>query len=199
MGTAFPATLAGLVRGGWVLEEPGRAPAALPWPGVCQARTPLAWYDSLEVHTDGGGAAEGFDDARAGLRAPGVGGERRARSTFSLGNGSGGLDETALTVARGDSLRGLGVDVMSAAHGAAAGIEQAGRHQWGARAHAARGSHVFAGSIAQRGAAAQLVGGEEQAASGQSGAGEWRWQRGESGWRAGWTAATACAWVATKS
>ena len=184
-GTAFPGTLAGLVRGGWVLEEPGRAPGALPWPGICQARSPLAWYDSLEARVDGGGAPAGFEGALAGLRAGSVSGKRRIRSTFSLASGSGGLEEDALTLSRGDSLGGVGADVMSGAHGAEGGLQQAGLHQWGAQAHLTRGAHAFGGSISQRGAAAGLAGGEEQAASGQSGAAQWRWRRGGNAWKAG--------------
>ena len=62
------------------------------------------------------------------------------------------------------------------------GLERAGRHQWGARANLTRGRHELAASFAQRGAAAQLADLEEQAASGQSGAASWRWQRGGTGW-----------------
>jgi hypothetical protein len=184
LGMAPPSSLAGLVVGGWQLEEPGRAPSSMPWPGVCQARAPLAWYDSLEVRGTGGGALAGFGGALAGLRAHTPAGERRARSTFSLVNGSAGLDENALTLARGDSLRGFGVDVASGKCGAVEGLQLAGRHQWGARANLTRGHHQVEASVAQRGAAAQLVGLEEQSASGQGGAAAWRWQRGGTGWTA---------------
>ena len=184
LGLAPPAPLAGLVVGGWQLEEPGRASSSMPWPGVCQARSPLAWYDSLEVRGMGGGALAGFDGTLAGLRGHTPAGERQARSTFSLANGSAGLDENALTLARGDSLQGFGVDVASGKRGAMGGIQLAGRHQWGARANLTRGQHQFEASVAQRGAAAQLVGLEEQSASGQSGAAGWRWQRGGTGWTA---------------
>jgi len=179
---AFPPSLAGLVAGGWRLEEPGRAPSSVPWPGVCQARAPLAWYDSLEVRGTGGGALAGFGGALAGLRASTPAAQRQAHSTFSLANGSGGLDENALTLTRGDSLRSFGLDVASGKHGAMAGLERAGRHQWGAHASLTRGHHELAASFAQRGAAAQLADLEEQAASGQSGAASWRWQRGGTGW-----------------
>ena len=184
LGMTPPASLAGLVVGGWQLEEPGRAPSSTPWPGVCQVRSPLAWYDSLEVRGMGGGALAGFGGTLAALRGHTPAGERRARSTFSLVNGSAGLDENALTLARGDSLQGFGVDVESGKRGAMGGIQVAGRHQWGARTNLTRGHHQLEASVAQRGAAAQLAGLEEQSASGQSGAAGWRWQRGGTGWTA---------------
>jgi hypothetical protein len=184
LGMAPPSSLAGLVVGGWQLEEPGRAPSSTPWPGVCQARAPLAWYDSLEVRGMDGGALAGFGGTLASLRGDSFAGGRRARSTFSLINGSAGFDENALTLARGDSLRGFGVDVASGKRGAMGGLLQAGRHQWGTRTNLTRGHQQFEANIAQRGAAAQLGGLEEQSASGQSGAAAWRWQRGGTGWTA---------------
>ncbi len=133
---------------------------------------------------DGRGAFAGFGGAIAGLRGHTPVAERRARATFSLVNGSGGLDGNALTLVRGDSLRGFGVDVANGKCGATGGLQLAGRHQWGAHANLTRGRHEFQASVAQRGAATQLVGLEEQSASGQSGAAAWRWQRGGTGWTA---------------
>ena len=182
IGLAFPPALAGLVVGGWRLEEPGRAPSSAPWPGLCQARAPLAWYDSLEVRSLGGGAFAGFGGALAGLRGRTPTPQRQAHSTFSLANGSGGLDENALTLARGDSLRSFGLDVASGKRGAMAGLERAGRHQWGGRAKLTRGHHELAASFAQRGEAAQLADDEEQAGRGQSGSASWRWHRGGTAW-----------------
>ena len=184
LGLAPPVPLAGLVVGGWHLDEPGRAPSSTPWPGVCQVRSPLAWYDSLEVRGMDGSARQGFDGALAGLRGHTAAGEQRARATFSFVNGSAGLDENAITLARGDSLRGFGVDVASGKRGALGGVQSAGRHQWGVRTNLTRGRHQIEASIAQRGAATQLAGLEEQSASGQSGAAAWRWQRGRSNWNA---------------
>lgn len=183
-GLAPPVSLAGLVVGGWQLDEPARAPSSTPWPGVCQARAPLAWYDSLEVRGMGGGALAGFGGTLAGLRAHTPAGEQRARSSFSLANGPGGLNENALTLTRGDSLGGFGVDVSSGECGAVGGLQRASRHLWGARADLVRGHHRLEASVAQRGASAQLVGLEEQSASGRSGAAAWRWQRGGTGWTA---------------
>jgi len=159
-------------------------PSSTPWPGVCQARSPLAWYDSLEVRAMGGGALAGFSETLAGLRGHTPAGEQSARSTFSLVNGSAGLDENALTLTRGDSLRGFGLDVTSGKRGAMGGLQLAGRHQWGARTNLTRGRHQLGASFAQRGAAAQLAGLEEQSASGRGGAAAWRWQRGGTGWTA---------------
>jgi hypothetical protein len=96
---------------------------------------------------------------------------------FSFENGSSGLDENALSFSRGDSLRGLGVDVMSGTRGEEAGLRQAGRHLWGARAYTRRGSQRMEANFTQRGAAGGLVGGEAQAASGRSGSATWGWQQ----------------------
>jgi hypothetical protein len=186
-GMAPPAALAGLVRGGWRLDEPRRAPSATPWPGVCQVRSPLVWYDSLEVRGKGEGALAGFDETLASVCGHAAPGERRAHATFSLVNGRAGLDENAFTLARGDSLRGFGVDVANGKRGAMGGLLQAGRHEWGARTRLKRGRHQFEACVAQRGAAAVLGGLEEQSASGQSGTAAWRWQRGGTGWTAAYT------------
>jgi hypothetical protein len=181
-GLAPPPSFAGLVRGGWRLAEPGRAPAALPWPGVAQARAPLAWYDSLGPGP--GGAADGWDGAVADVAGAPITGMGRARSAFSMGSGSAGLDENAVTLAREDSLYGLGLDAMSGTRGATAGVERMGRHLWGARVRLARGAHRFGGALGQRGAATKLESGEEQAARGQSGTAGWSWGRGGTRWSA---------------
>lgn len=182
-GLAFPAAWAGLVRGGWRLDEPERAPATAPWPGVAQARAPLAWYDSLACARPGAG--DGWDGALAGAEGQPLAGGQRARSAFSMGSGSAGLDENAVTLARSDSLLGFGLDAMSGTRGAGGGVERMGRHVWGARVRIARGTHRFAGAISQRGAAARLGGGEEQATRGQSGALDWSAGRGGLRWSAG--------------
>lgn len=184
LGLAPPASLAGLVVGGWRLDEPGRAPSSTPWPGVCQARSPLAWYDSLEVRGTGEGALAGFGGTLAGLRGHTPVGEQRARSTFSFVNGGGGLDENALTIARGDSAHSFGVDVTSGKCGAVGGLLLASRHLWGARTNLVRGHHRFEANFAQRGAATQLLSQEGQSAGGQSGSAAWRWERGRTGWTA---------------
>ncbi len=185
LGASTPPSLAGLVVGGWTLEEPRRAPGALPWPGVLSSRTPLAWYDSLEARPDGGGAWAGFDDALAGLRATSAPGGHKARSTFSLANGSQALEEYSLNLARGDSLRDVGVEAMSGTRGAEDGFEELGRHLWGARTALRVRGQRLEGSFAQRGEAGRLEGGESQAASGRSGTLAWSARRGDLAWRLG--------------
>jgi hypothetical protein len=151
------------------------------------ARSPLAWYDSLEVRASGGGAWAGFDGALAELRGTTAPGGRRARSTFALANGSNALDEYSLTLARGDTLQDVGVDVMSGTHGAEDGFEATGRHLWGVRGRVRRGVQRIEANFAQRGAAARLEGGEEEAASGRSGTAAWSVRRGDLGYRLGFT------------
>jgi len=136
------------------------------------------------VRGTGEGALAGFGGALAGLRGHTPIGEERARSTYSLVNGWGGLDENAITLARGDSLQGFGVDVTSGKCGVLGGLQLSSRHLWGARANLVRGRHQLEASFAQRGASTQLLGLEGQSASGQSEAAEWRWERGGTGWTA---------------
>ncbi len=181
-GLAFPVTYAGLVRGGWRLDEPDRAPAGLPWPGLVQARAPLAWYDSLACGV--GSAADGWDAALAPVTGWPTAGGQQARSVFSMSSGSSGLDESAVALARGDSLYGIGLEALGGTRGAAGGVERMGRHLWGARLRLSRGAHRIRGNVSQRGTAAKLSGGEEQAARGQSGSAEWAWQRDGLRWSA---------------
>ncbi|HVP14772.1 MAG TPA: hypothetical protein VMS88_04470, partial [Terriglobales bacterium] len=185
MGTAYPPALAGLVVGGWRLDEPGRAPAALPAPGVEIARSSSSWYDSLEVRP-GGGAWAGFDGALASLTGTAPAGVRRGRSTFMLQNGSHALEDYALTLARGDSIKDAGVDVSSGTLGAESGFESLGRHLWAARARVTRGRQSLAGSFSQRGEAARLEDDEEEAASGQSGTLAWSYRGRDLLWRLGY-------------
>jgi hypothetical protein len=178
LGTAFPPAYAGLVIGGWRLDDLDRAPAALPWPGVRQARGALTGYDSLAAG-EGDGAWDGFGGALAELRARPAPLTRRALSTFCLTNGSSGLDQNALTVARGDTTGGLGVNMMSGTRGAVAGFERSARHVWEGRVGRTWGARRLDASFAQRGGAATLAGGEQLDARGQSGSLGWSWRRGD--------------------
>jgi hypothetical protein len=154
----------------------------MPWPGVVQARAPVAWYDSLGCgHADAG---DGWNGAAVSADGRPVVGDPRARSVFTMGSGSSGLDETAVTLERGDSLSGFGVEAMGGTRGAQGGVERLGRHVWDGRARLARGAYHFGGTIGQRGAAARLSGGEEQAVRGQSGSVECGWTRAGRYWSA---------------
>jgi hypothetical protein len=111
--TGVPWGYAGHVRGAWRLVEPTRAPAGLPFPGVHAAATPLVFYDSVAVSSGklGAGAlavAEGW---------PGRYDRRRARSAIALRGGAFGLDESALTFERGDSLQWVRAETSDSRRG----------------------------------------------------------------------------------
>src|SRR6185295_9201601 len=172
-GVAFPWSLAGLVRGAWTLDEADAA--ARPFPGVAQARSPLGWYDSLAVTTGSDGAWDGFAAGLAKARltrarlTPDAGGRVRALGDLVLGSGAGGYDENGLWLRRGDSL--------SSMEGGAEGWKldgigpygPAGRHQYGGGGLWSHDRVRVEGAFTQRGAAASLLGGEEQSAGSASG------------------------------
>jgi hypothetical protein len=177
LGAAPPQSLAGLAVGGWTLDEPGRAPVAMPWPGVMVARSPLAWFDSLAVDPARGGW-DGYGAGLAGARALSFGGGRRMRGTFTLVSGTPDIDETVLSLDRGDSLSGMGADLQSGQRGGAGALDLMGRHVWDVHGRLTRGRHRFAASFAQRGAASQLRGNEQEAVRGESGLLDYRYRAG---------------------
>lgn len=176
LGIPFPRSLAGLVRGSWTLETPGRAPEALPWPGVLAARRPAVWYDSVRAGAPAGGDWGGPDAGLAevqGLRRTPV--ERRARSVFSLASGDFGTDAYGLGFERGDSLKWLRAEAATARRGPVGALGLAGSHVWGASGGLARGRHRFEAAYTERGSAGEL----REALAAEAAAGE----SGEIGWR----------------
>jgi hypothetical protein len=161
-----------LVRGTWALDESDAE--ARPFPGVRAARSPLAWHDSLTV-TTGGDGWSGFDAGLVKARLfhapllPDANGRTRALGDLALGSGVGGYDENALWLRRGDSL--------SFVEGGAEGWKfdglgpygPAGRHQYGGAGAWDRNRVRIEGAFTERGAAASLLGGEEQSVGGASG------------------------------
>lgn len=179
-GADFPWTLAGLVRGAWALEEPGRAPPTLPFPGPGAIHSALACYDSIAVETGGMGAWRGFDAALGTARGlPAAAQGQRARTLFSLANGTAGLEDNALAIERGDSLSWLRGEALSAKRGELGALGLMGRHRWGAAGAVTRGHHRLTGTYAQRGAAAALAASTaEQATRGESGELAYRYRSG---------------------
>jgi len=122
------------------------------------------------VRAGGGAAWRGYDAALA-LARPGPvrPGPARARAVFSLVSGDFDLDETGLSIERGDSLRALRAGVLSGTRGERGALSLAGSHLWGGSGVLRRGRHGFEGGYAQCGVASRLGGGEEQALSAESG------------------------------
>ena len=183
-GSDYPWTLAGHVRGGWMLYEPSRGPGPSPFPGVFGARTPIAWVDSVSVGDGPGAAWRGWEAAQIELDADGGpaalpgGTTPRARGDFTYLNGTSGFEEYALGVQRGDSLGWLRGEASSWASGGVGPMAIAGRHVWGGTAGVTRGMHTVGGAITQRGHAERLDAGEEQSVSGGSGFAWWEVRRG---------------------
>jgi hypothetical protein len=169
------------VAGTWALDESGRAPSALPPPGVAGAQDALVWFDSLAVVAGEGGGWDGFDAVLARASAgPGLtgrpGGDRRPRADLVLTNGARGLGDHALTLWRGDSLGSIRAEAASGARAAAGGLAGAGRDLYGLGGAAVRGRHTIEGAFAHRRANATLVGGEAQEVRGEGGDGRYHFQ-----------------------
>jgi hypothetical protein len=172
--TGAPPVWAGHVRAAWRLAEPGRAPAADPFPGIHLAPTPIAFYDS--VAASAGPSGGGIDASLArGDGLPGPMDATGARSVIALRNGSFGIDESALMFERGDSLAWVRAETSNSRRGGVGGWDGVSRHVWGLAAGATAGRHAYAATFGQRGGAARLTGGEQQSSSGESGAFGWRY------------------------
>lgn len=170
-----PWVWAGHVRAGWRLAEPTRAPAALPFPGVRLASTPLALYDSVAAVT----AAPLGEALAIGEGLPTSFGQRRARSVIALRNGSFGIDESALGFERGDSLMWVRAETSNSRRGGVGGWDRLARHVWGFAGGFMRGPQSVEGAFAQHGGAGRLAGGEQQSSSGESGSLRWGYRSGE--------------------
>jgi hypothetical protein len=171
LGTGPPWVLAGHAIGGWSLEEPGRAPQGLPFPGVAAMHTPLVWYDSVSVSLGEGAAWRGF----GGTLATAVGNGSRpsapgGHAVVDLRSGQFEFDENALSIERGDSSTWFRGEAVSGSRGKVESLDLLGRHLWGVSGGVQKRRHRLEGCFAQRGASATLVAGEEQAAGDESGA-----------------------------
>ena len=183
-----PWVLAGHARGGWDLQEPGRAPRGMPEPGPGPADTPLASYDSVVVRLGEGGAWSGFRGALAtayGLPAPRE--KRGAETVVDLGSGDFGFDDNALMVDRVDSLAWVRGEALGANRGAFGSTDLAGRHRWGVSAGLERRRHGLEGTFAQRGVGARLLDEDEESNAGGSGSLTYRYRA--SHWRGSLTGA----------
>lgn len=159
----LPWTLAGHTLGAWSIVEPLRAPFEMPFPGVRTATTPIAWYDSVHFGMLEDAAWSGYRGSIA--RAVGETREpftRHASAVVDLRSGDFGLDENALTIQKGDSLKWLRGEAMSGARGTALGADLSGHHAWGAAAAFRRKRFQADLTFAQRGSAAHLSGGRSR-------------------------------------
>jgi hypothetical protein len=174
LGVSYPWVLAGLVRGGWSMDEADRMPAVHAGPGLPAAHAPLAWFDSLDVRETGGaGAWQGFDGAMTPVSGHVFGTERatnagpRVVTMFSFARGSSAAEENTLALARTDSLSSFRYEVASGQRGAVGPYEDAGAHRYGLSGRIDRGAQRFEARFAHRGEAMAITGG----AAGENGMG----------------------------
>lgn len=172
-GVAYPWVLAGHVRGGWAIDDADLAELGS-FPGVWTVQSPLGWLDSVSVQSGGESGWDGFhgaftkvrhhrllpSDARIG---------KRALADFILEGGSGGLDGNGLSVASGDSARWWRIGTLGWKRGGLGDLGPAGRHHYAISTEWQRGRHELSARLAQAGAAAELVTGESQSATGAGG------------------------------
>ena len=175
-GSGGPWVFAGLVLGGWQLDEPS-APQR-PFPGALQAQVPPSWYDTLVV-AEGNPARDGFDAglARAwAARVRPLPGDRIASRTIAdlmVAGGSSAYDENALWVRRGDRANWFEGGAMDWKSGGFGDMAPAGRHLYGGAGGWTHNRHHLEGGFAQRGAAGALFDGEQQSVTGFSGYGSY--------------------------
>jgi hypothetical protein len=182
----YPWTLAGFLAGSWTLDEEGRAPRALPLPGVVGAQDALGWFDSLSVVSGEDSGWDGFEASLARARlGPGLigrpAGGWQPRSDLVLTNASRGLADHALGLWRGDSLGGFRVEAASGDRATAGALAGAGRDLYDIAAAKTRGRHRFEAAFAHRRAQASLTGGEAEEMRGEAGSGGYQYSDGR--WR----------------
>jgi hypothetical protein len=159
--------------------EPLSGATAFAFPGIATAREPLAWFDSLAVSAGEGAAWSGFGASLAtAATGPEYAGPQHTRAMFHFLDGDFGMDETGLSVERGDSLRFLRGGAFSVNRGPRGPLGLAGHHVWGGAGRITFGEHAIEAGYNQRGAAANLQSGEEQSMAGESGRIAWRFRRG---------------------
>lgn len=167
---------AGLARGGFRLDEPGRPAREVIDPAGAGSFTPITWYDSLRVVEGVGGATDGFDGALArGEGRTQQWGPRGAAAVVDLRSGDYAWDENSLMIVRRDSVEWLRGEAYGLNRGAAGTFEPAGRHLWGIGGGIRRGAHQLSGSFSQEGVGARLLGTEEQSTSSRSGSATYRY------------------------
>ena len=177
-------TLAGLVRGTFRVDEPGRTPRRLIDASGTGSFTPLSWYDSLRVLPGVGAAGQGFQGALTTIEGrTGGAGPAAAEGIVDLRSGDGSWDENSIMVSKRDSLRWLRVESHGLKRGAAGTMDLGGRHLWGVSGGVRRGPHSLELAFSQQGVADRLLGTEFEDLSGQVGSGtyaiERRGDRGE--------------------
>jgi len=170
-------TMAGLVRGTWRLDEPGRAPQRLIDPAGLGSFTPLSWYDSVAVTQGTGAAWQGFDGALATVEARTAYGQgpRSSEGIVDLRSGDGAWDENSLMVARRDSLSWVRIDSHGLNRSVAGTLDPAGRHLWGFGAGYRYRKHSLDVAFSQHGIAGGLFGSENEDRRGQVGSATYRY------------------------
>jgi len=172
-GVAYPWILAGHVVGGWAIEDRDLSEVG-PYPGIFTVHTPLGWLDSVSVQSGGTSGWDGFhggfthvrhhrllpSDARIG---------KRAFADFTLEGGSNGMDGNGLSLASGDSAWWWRLGTLGWKRGGLGDLGPTGRHHYAFSTEWRRQRHVLSADLAQAGAAAEMVTGESQSATGAGG------------------------------
>lgn len=176
LGLGPPLVHAGLARGGWSFVDPDRPPEGRPFPGLVTPLAPLSGYDSLTVEPGRALEEHGPERALAVVRPltlPTPSGKPHA--VFHLVQGDFGIDETALSAARGGDNGRVLVEAFSATRAAVGPFAEEGRHRWNATLGRRFGASDLSGSYRQAGLAQRMRSSEEQTARGGSGRFDWRY------------------------
>jgi hypothetical protein len=193
MGNGLAYRFLGLTAGGVTLRD-GLLPGFRPWPGVDEVAAPLAWYDSAAVAVGEGAGWRGFGASAVELRAlASVPHQRRPRAAFTFVNGSSAIERVGLMLQRGDSASWLRSGALAEKRAGTGLLGQRAQHVWFVDLGQQRGEHTFAAAFSQRGAANATqsdrrfrlsnfvppFAGLEEAARGEAGSLEWRWEHGK--------------------
>ena len=180
-GIGLPLSFAGLVRGGWSLQD-AAAPWAAPPPGLVEAQPPLAWVDSAAVVLGEDAAWEGFGGGIARAETfftPAL--DRKPRAVFTFVNGSSALERNSLFLTRSDRRHWLRVGTTGQRRGGVGALDLSGEHLWTADAGLRRGAHTIRSHFTQRGSGASLSYPLTESSRGESGEVGHDWHRGQ--WR----------------
>lgn len=181
LGIGLPLSYAGLVRGGWSLDD-ATLSSASPAPGLVEAQTPLAWADSAAVVVGENAAWDGFGAsiARAETFLT-TSLSRRPRAVFTFVNGGSAMERNSLFLARSDRQHWLRLGSTGQRRGGVGALDLSGEHLWTIDGGLRRGAHTYRGRFTQRGIGASLAYPLRESGRGESGEIGHDWARGA--WR----------------
>ncbi|MEO5988824.1 MAG: hypothetical protein ABIU54_00880 [Candidatus Eisenbacteria bacterium] len=180
-GIGLPLSFAGLVRGGWWLQD-SAAPWAAPPPGLVEAQPPLAWADSASVVLGEDSAWEGFGGGIVRARTfftPSL--NMKPRAVFTFVNGSSAIERNSLFLTRSDRRHWLRIGSTGQRRGGVGALNLSAEHLWTVDGGLRRGAHTLRTHFTQRGLGASLRYPLTESGRGESGELGYDWARGE--WR----------------